>query len=389
MRKGRVRPDDKDSDMTSKIHRISGGQTASKPMTSIDADIVEGLSLPDSFDEIAREHGVREADMPEVKALSMSVFAHKRLDSAGAFIFGAALVALEAYFDEEAFEKFAPKAYKYSLKHVRDYQKVASDLGPWRSRSIRAEFTSTHLIRMLPRTPEERDAILAKVEAGEKVTVADVKNWGKPQEEAVDPMSSGGLKGLRALAQAKAKVGSASFGANFGTVIAVIDEALASGKSLAKKGLVDQIQKPARQASGELLNLAQFVAPGPFGDVAPLAFPAESEWGRVHAVLDQVGHEGEWPKKAELGSWLRETVLPVLTWAVSGSGSMKAPEVEMPVAATEPNGPVVETETAAKQPVEAAKAAAGPKRSAKPRQAKSAAAKALAAFEVPDDGDGN
>ncbi|MCG6114068.1 MAG: hypothetical protein MEQ84_02620 [Mesorhizobium sp.] len=345
-------------------------------MTSIDAALADGLALPANFEDLAIEHGVREADMPEVKALSLSVFAHKRLDATGAFAFGAALVALEAYFDEEAFEEFAPKAYEYSLKHVRSYQKVASELGPWRSRAIRVEFTSTHLIRMLPRTPEERDAILAKAEAGEKVTVADVENWGKPEKEAVDPMSSGGLKGLRAQALAKAKVGSASFGANVGTVLAAIDEALASGKSIAKKGLVDQIQKPARQAGGELLNLAQFVAPGPFGDVAPLAFPAESEWGKVHAVLDQVGHEGEWPKKAELDSWLRETVLPILTWAVSGSRPKKAPEAkaEMPVAATEADGPVVETGIVAGPPVKPveAKAAAKPKRSAKLRLVKSA-----------------
>ena len=364
--------------------------TPDTQVTAIDAALADGLALPENFEELARAHGVREADMPEVKALSLSVFAHKRLDSAGAFAFGAALVALEAYFDEEVFEEFAPKAYRYSLKHVRDYQKVASDLGPWRSRAIRVKFKSIHLIRMLPRTPEERDAILAKAEAGDKVTEADVRNWGKPQEEAADPMSSGGLKGLRAQALAKAKIGTASFGANVGTVLAAIDEALSGGKSIAKKGLVDQIQKPARQAAGELLNLAQFVAPGPFGDVAPIAFPAESEWGKVHAVLDQVGHEGEWPKKAKLVSWLRETVLPVLTWAVSGSRAKKAPEAkaEMSVAATEADGPVVETGSAAKPSVEAVKATTRPKRSAKPRRAKSAAAKALAAFEMPDDGDG-
>lgn len=326
-------------------------------VTAIDADLADGLALPEDFEELARVHGVREADMPEVKALSLSVFAHKRLDAAGAFAFGAALVAIEAYFDEEAFEEFAPKAYEYSLKHVRSYQKVASELGPWRSRAIRVEFKSTHLIRMLARTPEERDAILAKAEAGEKVTVADVENWGKPKEEPVDPMSSGGIKGLRALAQAKAKAGSASFGANVGTVLAAIDEALATGKSIVKMELAKEIQKPARQASGELRNLALFVAPGPFGDVEPLRFPDASDWGKVYAVLDQVGHYEQWPGKPELKGWLTDTVLPVLRWAVSGSGPMSAPtaEAEPVVEAIEVGSPILaKADAETTPPVEAA-----------------------------------
>lgn len=296
--------------MTSKIHPISGGQTASKPMTSIDADIVDELALPQNFEELAREHGVPEAAMAEVKSRSLSIIAHKRRDGANAFSFGNDIGAVAPHFDKERFKEFAAEAHPYSVKHVTDFMRVAAELGPWRSRSIRASFTSTHLIRMLARTPEDRDSILAKAEAGEKVTAADISSWGKPEEEAVDPLSCGELAGLRVIAQAKARAGSAAFGANVGSVIVGIEDALATGRSIAKKGLVDTIQSTARQAGGELLNLASFVQPDIYGDVTPARLPAKSDWGRVHSVLMQVGYEGSWPKKPELKSWLCETASP-------------------------------------------------------------------------------
>ena len=70
--------------------------TPDTQVTAIDAALADGLALPENFEELARARVVREADTPEVKALSMPVLTHKRLDATGAFAFGAALVALKA-----------------------------------------------------------------------------------------------------------------------------------------------------------------------------------------------------------------------------------------------------------------------------------------------------
>lgn len=289
----------------------------------VQAALMDGVDLPPTFADLARRHGVPDDVMEEFKERSLAIIAHKRRDAAGAFAFGADLVYVASHVHEDGFEEFVQEAYPYSSKYVSDFIRIASELGGWRTRCIKVSFSTTHLMRLLARTPQERDQILERAEQGERITAGMISSWGAPELAPVDPMRDGGMKGLRKLAQAKAGIGVRSFGMNVGAVISAIEEVISpetGTKALEKKSLVAAVQKPARQACGELVNLALFVTPGTFGDVSPQAFPAGCDWGVVHDVLYRIGHELEWPKKPQMRPWLTDVVLPVLRWAVSGSG---------------------------------------------------------------------
>lgn len=291
----------------------------------IQAALTEGIELPERFVELARQHGVSEKAMPEVMARSVSIIAHRRRDAAGTFAFGADLAYVASQVNEDSFDEFVVEVYQYSPRHIGNFIRVASELGPWRVGCIKASMLTTQIIKLLARTPDERDEIVERIAAGERITAQKIEDWGKAPTEPTSPLSDGGLKGLRRLAQAKASTGVQSFGSNIGAVLSAIEDAIPeeARKAPEKKSLFSAVRNPARQARGELVNLGLFVTPGSFGDVSPLAFPEGSDWGIVHDVLACLGDDKAWPHRPQLRTWLTGEVMPVLRWAVSGVGPME------------------------------------------------------------------
>lgn len=295
-----------------------------------DEEILHDLSLPEDFNDLARACGVPEDSLAEVRARSLRIIGHRRRDGADTFAFGDDLVFVEGRMrGADVFRDFATETYGYDTKYIARFIRVSVELAAIRRRCIKLSMSSTQLVEMLPRTSQEREEILAKLEGGEKVTVAQIKNWGRELEEPVEPLGQPGRKGLMAIGQAKLRSDVATFTMTVGKVLARIEEEFEpvkgrKPKAIVKKKLNDDVKRDARIASGHLVNLACGLTSGTFGDTAPVDLPEGSGWRRVQDVVYLLGRgENEWPSKGELRSWLVDEVLSTLRWSIGDAGAVE------------------------------------------------------------------
>lgn len=352
---------------------------------------VLGVQLPEDFDAAVLACGVSEDALAEVRARSLRIMGHRRRDAAQTFAFGDDLVFVQQQMrDEDVFADFASETFGYGEKYIAKFMRVSTELAADRYRCIANSMSSTQLLQMLPRTPQERDEILTRLEQGQKVTAAQIKNWGKGEEEAVDPLVQSGRKGLMAVGQSNLKSGVSTFTMLVGKVLARILSELEPEKgkprSIQKGKLGQDVRADARTASGHLVRIACGLKANAFGDTEPADLPDGSGWRKVKDVVSLLGRpDNEWPKRSELRTWLEDEVVPTLRWAL-GDGeaveievrptpSIDVEDVEVMPAARdlvddedviEPATPEAEVETASAAPV-----AVGPtKRSGKASPAK-------------------
>jgi hypothetical protein len=181
------------------------------------------------------------------------------------------------------------------------------------------------------------DRVLGEFEAGRRLTGAQVKALIKGGEEKppVDLPNTGGVQGLRALAQAKTRLGIAEFAENISMIAEHVDEAIApalDGKRVLKGRLAEKIERPARLARFQLENIAHFVELNPGNSAASQVIhcPEGTGWRQVWELLWILGGRASWPQEA-LDAWLCEKVLPILEWTMTG-------RVDSPVGWQPPTG---------------------------------------------------
>ena len=295
-------------------------------------DSVLGVQLPDDFDAAALACGVSEDALAEVRARSVRIMGHRRRDAAQTFAFGDDLVFVQQQVrDEDVFADFASETFGYGPKYITKFMRISIELAAERHRCIAASMSSTQLLEILPRTPQERDEILTMVERGEKVTAAQIKNWGKEQEASVDPLVQSGRKGLMAVGQSNLKSGMSTVTMLIGRVLARILTELepekGKPKAIQKGKLGQDVRTDARTAAGHLVRVACGLKSNTFGDTEPADLPEGSGWRRVMEVVSLLGRpDNEWPKRGELRSWLDDEVVPTLRWAL-GDGEVVEIEV--------------------------------------------------------------
>lgn len=293
---------------------------------------VLGIQLPEDFDDVALACGVSEDALDEVRARSVRIMGHRRRDAAQTFAFGDDLVFVQQQMrDETVFADFACGTFGYDPKYITKFMRVSIELAAERHRCIAASMSSTQLLETLPRTPQERDEILTRLERGEKVTAAQIKNWGKKEEASVDPLVQSGRKGLMAVGQSNLKSGVSTVTMLIGRVLARILTELEPEKgktrSIQKGKLGQDVRADARTASGHLVRIACGLKANAFGDTVPADLPKGAGWRRVMDVISLLGRpDNEWPKRGELRTWLEDEVVPTLRWAL-GDGEAVAIEV--------------------------------------------------------------
>ncbi len=288
-----------------------------------------GVQLPEDFDAAVLACGVSEDALAEVRARSVRIMGHRRRDAAQTFAFGDDLVFVQQQMrGEDVFADFASETYGYDTKYIVKFMRISIELAADRYRCIANSMSSTQLIEMLPRTPQERDEILTKLEQGQKVTAAQIKNWGK-EEAPVNPLVQSGRKGLMAVGQSNLKSGVSAFTMLVGKVLARILSELEPEKGKAKaiqKGKLSQdVRADARTAVGHLERVACGLKTNSFGDTEPADLPDGSGWRKVKDVVSVLGRpDNEWPKRSELRSWLTDEVVPTLRWALGDDEAIEA-----------------------------------------------------------------
>ena len=290
--------------------------------TAVHDESLQAVQLRDDFDDVALACGVSEDVLSEVRIRSVRIIGHRRRDAAETFGFGDDLVFVQGQMrDEEVFADFATETFGYDAKYIGKFMRVSTELAPDRYRCISLAMKSTQLIEMLPRTPKERDEILTKLEQGQKVTAAQIRNWGK-EETSVDPLVQSGRKGLMALGQSNLKTGVSSFTMLIGRVLARILAELEpengrKPKAIQKGKLNADVRHDARTAHGHLVRIACGLTADAFGGTESVNLPDGSGWRKVKDIIYVLGRaEGEWPNRGELRSWLTDEAVPALRWAL-------------------------------------------------------------------------
>jgi hypothetical protein len=293
---------------------------------------VLGIQLPEDFDDVALACGVSEDALDEVRARSIRIMGHRRRDAAQTFAFGDDLVFVQQQMrGEDVFADFASETFGYGEKYIVKFMRISTELAADRYRCIANSMSSTQLIEMLPRTPQERDEILTKLEQGQKVTAAQIKNWGKEEEAPVNPLVQSGRKGLMAVGQSNLKSGVSAFTMLVGKVLARILSDLepekGKPKAIQKGKLSQDVRADARTAFGHLERVACGLKSNAFGDTVPADLPEGSGWRKVKDLVYLLGRpDNEWPNRGALRSWLDDEVVPTLRWAL-GDGEAVETEV--------------------------------------------------------------
>ncbi len=308
--------------------------TSISPLMSSAAELDESLSgvhLPEDFDDVALACGVSEDALAEVRARSVRIIGHRRRDAAQTFLFGDDLVYVEGQMrDETVFTEFATGTFGYDVKYLSKFMRISTELAPVRHRCISMSMSSTQLIEMLPRTPRERDEILVRLEDGEKVTAARIKNWGKEEEAPADPFALSGRKGLMGIGQSNLKSGVSTFMMLVGRLLARIEAELEPGegrkpRAIQKGKLNEDVRSDAREARGHLKRIACGLQADSVGDTSPVALPKGSAWRKVQDLVYLLGCvEGAWPNRGEMRSWMTDQVVPTLRFALGDGEALGA-----------------------------------------------------------------
>lgn len=237
-----------------------------------------------------------------------------------------------ALLDEGIFDRWVKNRCGIAPRTARGYMSVFRNLSDFRDELVDLSVGSTVLFHLAHAPHDKIREAIAYAEEHGQLRVSDVKtilaNGDDVDDQGVrrDEYADGGIAGLKALTAIKTRDGLKLLIARIKMICDVIEAALQKPRVI-KDTLAKEINDPACIARLELENVAMFVQPinDPRRSACPVEFPKGSEWGRVADLLQTLGVKDNWPKMAELRSWLQMEVLPVLKWAISTERKPKWP----------------------------------------------------------------
>lgn len=159
------------------------------------------------------------------------------------------------------------------------------------------------------------EELLARIVAGERFTVSQLKTLIKGNAPNKAEANLGGAAGLLRAAQAKLKAESDMFSKLAKLILKAVEQAdadLRKGKHVAKTTLAANVETDCRKASALLSSVVepvQYVATAP------------SEWEKARQIMARLGDAPRWPGKAEFPEWIMENVTPALRFVVHGKAT--------------------------------------------------------------------
>jgi hypothetical protein len=294
-------------------------------------DVFEGLHS----DEVDRLRGLA-AEMNKLdRALTKDAFERGRM--------------LETAFEilpvEKTFAAWIGQNCDFTARTARLYRSVVAELFEYEDRAIAGAVPKTVLFELAREavTGEQIDAVLARFESGERLTVATVKRQlageagAGPDSDPVDPLDIGGTDGLARLVRECVRSDLVAMRAEIAAIGTIIAETLAAtpvDRNLKKAALMDAVFRHARLAAAFLGRavFSRMEDPMQIGRMIEKRPPAASSWMRAHALLDRLGNKEAYPPINELRAWLEGEVMPALEW-MSAKGCRPPLAVDAPATA--------------------------------------------------------
>lgn len=313
------------------------------PTPAARAKKIKGPKSADTLEEL----GVPAGSVQVIKECEVILAGSDRVDAEQVFVRGAALeTARKEFASQEAFEKWSKKRCGLSRRAAENYVKVHQNLSPFRAQLVESNVQRVAMYALSLAPVDKIEAVVAKLKAGERPTVAEVKAFvadGAIKPVLPEAANVAGSEGLKALIREKTSVGVPVLIDHLAEILEIAQTAAlrhAAGKRLIKSALVKEFAHRARRARAELVNLALYLAP-PFANdhwrADPAEFPKNTSWYNLSKILYRAGGTVEnWPKGNLFEPWFIQEVLPALQWAVGpkvAEAMAKAVEVKLqPVA---------------------------------------------------------
>jgi len=223
--------------------------------------------------------------------------------------------------DQVHFGKLTKEVFGLSRRGAENYAAVYRHLQPFRERIVRAGIVASSLYDLASAEPKQIEEVLAAREAGRKLTGAQIKEMlGKTKAASTSP-EDGGPAGLRARIAEKTATALPELMAN---ALALLEMVLASlephrrGKTVVVKDIQRPLIHPARMVQQQLEWLTWVAVPAPKGfhphAIHHRPIVKGDRWDELHATLFRLGSVEQWPRAAEVGAWLNDTVVPQLAW---------------------------------------------------------------------------
>jgi hypothetical protein len=290
--------------------------------------------------------------MPKEPAYVLTVDAKELLKAVGVimqksadntFAIGKALERSKEAIPHNAWAK-AIRPLGLTVKTAYNYMSVFRALSDYRAELVEADIGPT-VMYQLARNPLSVATVLEAYRRGERLSVANVRKLvdealGVKPKPTVDVLNLGGMSGLRRAAAAKVKSDMAEFVRLIKVILEFVEEAMkpmAEGKRVKKGPLAAAIVYDCRHACDLVNALAAPLgagAPTRHLNLAPHKLPAGSGWGKVQALLYQLGAEPAWPAADVLETWLVVEVVPMLRFVAHGEAMAGAvPDLNDPTTA--------------------------------------------------------
>lgn len=230
-----------------------------------------------------------------------------RRNTDAAFALGGFIMRAKHLLPQKALGKWVKEACGFEPRTARHYMAVFEQLAAWRERLEAAGVAPTIMFALVGANDDAIDEVLSAIEAGEHVTVKQVKSLlgisPKPKKVATNVLDIGGLVGLRRAAELKLEHDMKSFDVFAKHILTKVELAmkpLEKGKRVVISTLVDSIEVDSRHAS-DLVNAVIAPLTVNTSDVRrPLysaAVEAGTSWAKVQNVLSRMGSATSWPAK--------------------------------------------------------------------------------------------
>ena len=284
--------------------------------------LAKSVAMPE-----AQASDITQVDEGALQRAAEKIVALNRKSTEHAYELGETFAEAKALVPEKRFGHWLKQFTDYSVRSAWNYISIHEKLQDYREHLLTHAVTPTVMFELAKGEPTQIEAVVARMDAGERIRVKDVRAalGIKPKEkEAPALIDFGGMAGLRKAAALKMDQDIAAFNALTSSVLKAVEialEPLAKKRAVKKGDLHDAIAFDCRHAHDLLNSIAAPLQPDATAHMNWRAarLPADTMWGKVQAVLYRMGGSIEaWPGRDDFVRWLQGKVVPVLRFVVHG-----------------------------------------------------------------------
>ncbi|MDH0911164.1 DUF3102 domain-containing protein [Rhizobium pusense] len=284
--------------------------------------LAESVAMPE-----AQASEVTQVDEGALRRAAEKLVTLNRKSTGHAYELGETFAEAKALVPEKRFGQWLKQFTDYSVRSAWNYISIHEKLQDYREHLLTHAVMPTVMFELAKGEPAQIEAVVAKMHAGERIRVKDVRAaFGilPKDKDASALLDIAGVAGLRKAAALKLDQDIAAFNALTSSVLKAVEialEPLARKRAVKKGDLHDAIAFDCRHAHDLLNSIAAPLQPDATAHMNWRAarLPAGTMWGKVQAVLYRMGGSVEaWPGREDIAAWLQGDVVPVLRFVVHG-----------------------------------------------------------------------